>query len=176
MIVNKIQNKNQGLIDTLVNHNNQLKQIENKFEFITNNFANSSHVKEIVEKTKEIGNHAYGSPRPHKSWRELLLLLIAGSAVVLILVKIYKKFALPRVKYFIRKIDRSNSTRASSISEQVEMRRQSNKNKNKLDNKTMVTDSQLKDQLVRIHSMMRTINENMPKIKGPFRAEQTGGS
>ncbi|CAM4757246.1 unnamed protein product [Rotaria magnacalcarata] len=83
--------------------------------------------------------------------------------------------SLPQVRCGDHKVA-SNSTRASSISEQVEMRRQSNKNKNKLDNKTMVTDSQLKDQLVRIHSMMRTINENMPKIKDPFRAEQTGGS
>jgi hypothetical protein len=38
------EQKNQGLIDTIVNHNNQLKNIDNKFNFIMNNFANSSHV------------------------------------------------------------------------------------------------------------------------------------
>ena len=129
-------------------------------------------MKEIVEKTKEIKKHVYGSPRPHKSWRELLMLLIAGSAVILLVVKMYKKFALPRVKHFIREIDRSNSTRTRSISEQVEMRHQKNGNKNKLDNNIMLTDSQLKDQVDQINSMMCTINDYMLKTKDPFRSEQ----
>jgi hypothetical protein len=48
------ENKNQKLIDTIVNHNNKIKNFENKFNFIINNYAHSSHVKEIVEKTKEL--------------------------------------------------------------------------------------------------------------------------
>ena len=86
----------------------------------------------------------------------------------------YKEFALHRVKRFIREIDRSNSTRARSISEQVKKRHQNNKNKNKLDDKIMLTDSQLQEQLDRINSMMCTINENMLKTKDLFRVEQTG--
>jgi galactitol-specific phosphotransferase system IIB component len=46
------ENKNQGLINTIVNHNNKLKNIDNKYNFIVNNYANSSHVKEVIEKQK----------------------------------------------------------------------------------------------------------------------------
>ncbi len=52
--------KNQGLINTIVNHNNKIKSIENKFNFIINNYANSSHVKEIIEREKEIEKHVMG--------------------------------------------------------------------------------------------------------------------
>jgi hypothetical protein len=47
------ENKNQGLITTIVNHNNKLKMFENKFNLVVNNFANSSHIKEVHERTKE---------------------------------------------------------------------------------------------------------------------------
>ncbi|CAF2087956.1 unnamed protein product, partial [Rotaria magnacalcarata] len=60
-------NKNQCLVNTLVNHNNNIKNIEDKYNFIVNNYANSSHVKEYIEKTKEIEKHVLGAPRPHNS-------------------------------------------------------------------------------------------------------------
>jgi hypothetical protein len=60
-------NKNNGLISTLVNHKEKLKLVDNKINYIVNNFANSSHVKEIVEKTKEIEKHVFGAPLPHSS-------------------------------------------------------------------------------------------------------------
>ncbi len=65
------ENRNQGLINTIVNCNRKIKHFENKINFFDNNYANSSHMKEIVEKTKELEQHIVGAPRPHRSWREL---------------------------------------------------------------------------------------------------------
>jgi hypothetical protein len=56
-----------------------------------NNFANSSYVKEIIDKTKEIEKHAFGEPRPHSSWRELVLLLISIAALLIVFFKIGEK-------------------------------------------------------------------------------------
>ncbi len=33
--------------------------------YVVNNFANSDHVKEMVERTKELESHVFGPPRPH---------------------------------------------------------------------------------------------------------------
>jgi hypothetical protein len=63
----KNENTNQGLINTIINHNNKSKNVEHKVNFIVNNYANSSHVKEIVDKTRDLENHALGTPRPHTS-------------------------------------------------------------------------------------------------------------
>jgi hypothetical protein len=43
------ENYNQGLINTIVNHNSKIKNIENKFNYVVNNFANSNHVEEMIE-------------------------------------------------------------------------------------------------------------------------------
>jgi len=60
-------NRNQGLINSIVNNNDRkIKHLENKFNFIVNNYANSSHIKEILEKTKELEDHVFGAPRPHR--------------------------------------------------------------------------------------------------------------
>lgn len=127
-----------------------------------------------MEKIKEIENHIYGSPQPHKSWRELLLLLIAGSALVIILVQMYKKLALPRVKRFISENRHGDSARTRSISEQVDKRQQNiSKNVNKLEDNITLSDWNLKAQLDQMNSMMWAINESMSRIKDPFRAEQT---
>ena len=44
----KAGSKNYGLINTIVNHNNQLKKIN----LIVNNYPNASHVKEVIEKNE----------------------------------------------------------------------------------------------------------------------------
>ncbi|CAF1018176.1 unnamed protein product [Adineta ricciae] len=41
---------------------------------------------EIVDKSKEIEKHVYGSPMPHHSWRDLLLLLLCGVMLVVIVI------------------------------------------------------------------------------------------
>lgn len=76
------ENRNQGLINTIVNHNNKLKVFENRFNMVVNNFANTSHVKEVHERTKELEKHVFCAPQPHKSWREFMLLMIAVSALL----------------------------------------------------------------------------------------------
>ena len=58
------ENRNQGLINTILNHNNKLKMFENKFNLVVNNFANSSHVKEVHERTNELERLIIGAPQP----------------------------------------------------------------------------------------------------------------
>ena len=76
--------KNQGLISTIENHINKIKNIEN-------NFANSAHGKEVFEKTKHLENHVIGPPRLHNSWRELLLTGIVIGGIIWTMVMIGKK-------------------------------------------------------------------------------------
>lgn len=94
------EQKNMGLINTIVNHNNQLKSIDNKFNFVINNFANSSHVKEIIERTNELEKHIVGAPRPHRSWREFVLVSVGLGILVGVLIKVVKsikKCCIPRL-------------------------------------------------------------------------------
>ncbi len=44
-------NKNRGRTNTIVNLNNKIN-FENKYNFIVNNYANLSHVKESLQKQK----------------------------------------------------------------------------------------------------------------------------
>ena len=103
------ENKNQGLINTIVNHNKKTKTIENKFNLIINNFANSTHVKEVVNKMKEIEKHVFGIPRPHSSWREFLLVAMVVGVIGVLLIKVVKKFIAPEIVKCISKrvIDKS---------------------------------------------------------------------
>ena len=110
------ENKNQGLINTIVNHNKRIKNIENKFNFVINNFVNSNHVKEVAKKVKEIEKHVFGIHRPHSSWREFLLIAIVVGAIGFLLIRVGKKYmALKLVKYISKKmIDKT--TRLTTIS------------------------------------------------------------
>jgi hypothetical protein len=101
-------NKNQGLINTIINHNNKIRNIENTFNIINNNYANSSHAKEIVEKTKELENHVFGALRPHSSWREFLLMTIIIGVILGILVKVGKKYGGAWLLRFIHEKSKSN--------------------------------------------------------------------
>lgn len=114
------ENKNQGLINTIVNHNNQLKVFENKFNLVVNNLANSSHVKEVHERTKELEKHLFGAPQPHKSWRELLLLAITLGALGFVLLKLTQKYVAPCwTKWLNDSITNNPHRLATTISEQV---------------------------------------------------------
>ncbi len=120
--VDHLQNeqKNQGLINTLINHNNQLKNINNKFNFITNNFANSSHIKEIIEKTNDIEKHIVGAPQPHKSWREFLLVSIGLGVLVVGIIKVVRKFCLPWLSGYMNKQSREHSMEIATIGKQID--------------------------------------------------------
>ncbi|CAF1284094.1 unnamed protein product [Rotaria magnacalcarata] len=85
-------NKNQVLINTLVNHNNKIKNIE---------------------------NHVFGAPRPHRSWREFLLSFISCCAVGGLLWKLWRKFVRPRFKKCVREINNGKQTSIPSISEHI---------------------------------------------------------
>jgi hypothetical protein len=117
-----IQNeqKNQGLINTIVNHNNQLKNIDNKFNFIINNFANSSHVKEIIDRTNELEKHIVGAPRPHRSWREFLLFAVVLGALVVGVVSFGKKYCIPRIITYINKKSREHTLEIETLSKQID--------------------------------------------------------
>jgi hypothetical protein len=54
-------NKNQGLINTIVNHNKKIKYFDNKINFIVNNFANATHVKEFGEDERARAAHFWRS-------------------------------------------------------------------------------------------------------------------
>ena len=114
------ENKNQGLINTIINHNKKIKNIENKYNYVINNFANSSHVKEIVHKTKELERHVFGPPRPHSSWREFLLLASIVGASVVLLIKLGKKYVGPWLVKYIQKKTSNNIRKIPSISERVQ--------------------------------------------------------
>lgn len=112
------ENKNQGLINTIINHNNKLKHIENKFNLMINNFANSSHVKEIVEKNSELESFIYGPPQPHRSWRELLLIVVVPSLFLLLLFKLVQKYVGPRLILHLGKQLSKDNKERMKISEQ----------------------------------------------------------
>ena len=75
----KSDSKNFGLINTIVNHNNQLKKIN----LIVTNFPEAKQVKESIEKAKELEKHLLGPPQPHRSWRELVLVILMALALVI---------------------------------------------------------------------------------------------
>jgi hypothetical protein len=79
----RFDSNNHGLINTIVNHNNKLKIIENKFNLMVDNFANASQLKEVAEKHQDLEKHIFGTPRPHKSWREAVLLTMLSILIVL---------------------------------------------------------------------------------------------
>ncbi|CAF1081889.1 unnamed protein product [Adineta ricciae] len=93
-------NKNKGLINTIVNHNNKIKNIENEFSVMVNNYANSSYVKEILEK-KEIEKRVTGGPRPYLSWKDFMIILVTGVILGGILIKVMKKFVGPWVVRYV---------------------------------------------------------------------------
>ena len=46
----RLDNNNHDLVNTIVNHNNKLKTIENKFNVMVNNLVNASQLQDLVEK------------------------------------------------------------------------------------------------------------------------------
>ncbi len=89
------KNQNKGLINTIVNHNNKIEDIENKFNLIVNNFANTSHIREVIDKTKELEKNVFDGPRLHQSWREFILIVIIIGVSLIISIKLEKKYLCP---------------------------------------------------------------------------------
>ena len=112
----KFDSKNQGLINSIVNDNNRLKHIEQKFNFITNNFVNLNLVNELTEKTNDIEKRIFGALCPHSSWRDLLLSInIVGTAIFLS-IKVGRKCFLP---WMIKKINDQHSDEGGGVKKQL---------------------------------------------------------
>ena len=86
---------------------------------VVNNFANTSHVKEVHERTKELEKHVFGAPQPHKSWREFTLLAIAVSALLFGCLRLVKRYAVPRWINWLNARIAKNPERLPTISKYV---------------------------------------------------------
>ena len=110
------EHKNQGLINTTVQHNDKIKNIENKVNLIVNNFANSSHVREAVEKPNRMEKHVYGAPVPHRSWRNLLLLVLRIGTLLVITIRLLRKHGAKwLVSALSGKIQVQNATKGDQV-------------------------------------------------------------
>ncbi len=87
--------------------------------YVINNFANSNHVKEMIERTKELESHIFGPPRPHSSWREFLLMTVIVGVLVGILIKIGKKYMFLGLIKYIQKRSKDKTPSVPSISENL---------------------------------------------------------
>lgn len=151
-------NKNNGLINTIVNHNEKLKMVENKINYIVNNFANSSHIKEIVEKTKEIENHVFGAPRPHAAWREFVLVFVCVVAVLYVMHKAGTKLVLPYVWKLLSEKTKEHGLQINTISGQVE-------NKSGMGQKSLDEDKWMELNL-KVEQLARKIHAREPTTDG----------
>jgi hypothetical protein len=159
------ENRNQGLINTIVNHNNKLKMFENKFNLVVNNFANSSHVKEVHERTNELERLVLGAPQPHKSRRELLLLAIVLLAVLFGLIKITKRYVIPRwIKWLNTEITKRHRG-LPTISGQVTGRVESGSNQDP----RHTLERHLAEQKEMLEHIINTVNMASPHDRLPVR-------
>jgi hypothetical protein len=79
----------------------------------------SQRSKFVIGKTREFENHVFGVPKPHRSWRGLLLTAMGLGAVLFIMMKLGRKYVLHN-----KSMD--SSSRLSAISEQVVSRKENN--------------------------------------------------
>ena len=158
----KNEQKNQGLINTLINHNNQLKKIDNKFNFIINNFANSSHVKEISEKTKELEMHIGGPPQPHRSWREFVLVTLVSIFLVGGSIWLIRKCCIPRVFKHVQEKLREKSLEVPTVSKQKQMEGQKEKDSCNMVDLMNYIEQQLNKQNHQLELLARRLNEAQP--------------
>ena len=69
------------LFQSKVQYNDKIKNIKNKMNTI---------VKEVAEKVNRMKKHVYGAPVPHRSWRNLLLMLLGIVILLVIAVRILR--------------------------------------------------------------------------------------
>ena len=161
------ENKNQGLINTIINHNKKIKNIENKFNFVTNNFANSTHVKEVVKKVKEIEKHVFGMPRPHSSWREFLLIAIVVGVIGFLLIRAGKKYMAPKLVKYISKNMIDKTTRPTTIS--GNLLSNSNINNKPIQEHKQYLEQQLFHQSEKLNELIHVLNTERDKNIQPIR-------
>lgn len=126
------QNRNQGLINTIVNRNDQLKR---RLE----------------------------PPEPHNWWRELVLLLVVGSALIIIMSKIFQKIILPRLRKFIFNYQVDIIIRPSNVSP-IGKHLQNNEPRNSHSGNT-----RLEEKTVTQHETFCALNDAVQHLNAPRR-------
>ena len=164
------ENKNQGLINTIVNHNKKIKTIENEFNLIINNFANSTHVKEVVNKMKEIEKHVFGTPRPHSSWREFLLVAIVVEVIGVLLIKVGNKCIVPELAKCISKRITDKTPRLTTISGNIPSNYHNN-SKPTQEQKSLL-EQWIHDQSEKLNELIYVLDMERDKGIQPVRNEQ----
>jgi hypothetical protein len=86
---------------------------------LINNYANSSHIKEIVEKTRVLEHHVLGASRPLRSWRDIVLMVLIIVAISGIGFKLVGKYGGPWLIRYIRKKSGVDSSNVPTVSKQV---------------------------------------------------------
>lgn len=114
-----------------------MKHFENKFNFIVNNYANSSHVREVLEKMKELEKLTIGALQPHRSWRELVLILFCIGAVLFGTIKMGRKYGNKWISHRLDLESSRNGPRVSTVNDHV-ARRNGNDKMTILDLKNLV--------------------------------------
>ena len=134
-----------------------------------NNYDNSSHIKEVVEKTKEIEKHVFGAPSPHRSWRDFILVIIILGAICGILIKLTMKFVVPRLVRHISKKTVDSTPGLITVSEHVPANyhnRSWQKDELKLN-----LEQQICDQSKKLNDLMHKLNMEQDRDKRPIRDE-----
>jgi hypothetical protein len=134
-----------------------LKHIENKYNLIVNNYPNSSHVREVVEKTKELEKLVTRAPQPHRSWRKLVLVLICVGAVLFVTVKMGQKYASKWLSNWLNLESSEHGPRVSIVNEQV-ARRSVNDKMSVLDLKNLV-DQHMIEHKQRMDFLLHKLND-----------------
>ena len=156
------KNQNQGLINTIVNHDQKLKVIENNFNTIVNNFANSSHVQEVIKNNKILEKHVLGTPQPHKSWRDFVILTAVIGIVLLGIYKLCRMVWWPCLVSGIQRIAFSKSSGSPSM---VNGQRGKQRTDTLLELKVMI-DEQRQENL-QMKNIMKKVDEKLKTTSGP---------
>jgi hypothetical protein len=145
----------------------QIKHIENKFNLLINNYANSSPMKEIVEKTRVLEHHVLGAPRPLRSWRDIVLMVVIIVAISGIGFKVVGKYRGPWLIRYIRKKSGVDSSDVPTVSKQLPHSGVTN-DWAKEEVKVMV-EQQSWVQNQKLGDMMHILKKSLPEIKVPVR-------
>ena len=127
------ENKNQGLINTIINQNNRLKHIENKFSFM------------------------FGAPQPHKSWREFTLLTLLIILFSLGIYKLAQKYIGPWLVQLILKHGRVERNGSIMLNERLTRK---NDHVNTISELKFTLEQQIREQAKEIESIHKVLERN----------------
>jgi molybdopterin converting factor small subunit len=109
----------------------------------------------------------FGAPRPHSSWRELLLVAIMIGMVVGVLIKVVKKHGGSWLVKVMSKKVQGNPRIIPSISELVPANH--HVNRSVVDEFKLKLDQQFMDQNKKLENLMNVVNRERDKNNQPIR-------